>query len=110
MNPPGSAEIRACTGSTLWHVPTETFKRNWRGWTRSSDGYAVRLLGRTNLQYVDEYGELRLSAEAMSRPWSKIVVDTSSIPDRAGRPRAEVVSRLRRVFDHKGWSLVERDT
>jgi hypothetical protein len=88
-------------------MPTETFTRNWRGWARSSDGYAVRLLGRTNLQYVDEYGELRLSADAMSKPWSEIVVSTSSIPDRPERPRAEVLARLHRAFGYRGWSLVE---
>lgn len=90
-------------------MSTETFKRSWRGWTRSSDGFAVRLLGRTNLQYIDEYGELQVSAEAMSEPWSEIVVDTSSIPDRAERPRDEVLSRLCRAFEYNGWSLVEDD-
>jgi hypothetical protein len=90
-------------------MPPETFTRNWRGWTRSSEGYAVRLLGRTKLQYTDEFGELHLSAEAMSKPWSEIVVYTATIPDRAERPRGEVLSRLRRAFDHEGLSMVEED-
>jgi hypothetical protein len=66
-------------------------------------------MGRTELQYTDEYGDLHLSAEAMSKPWSTIVVYTSTIPDRPERPRDEVLSRLRRAFDYKGWSLVEGD-
>ena len=88
----------------------ETFKRNWRGWTRSSEGYAVRLLGRTKLQYTDEYGDLRLSAEAMSKPSSEIVVYTATIPDRAERPRAEGLSRVRRAFDHEGFTMVEENS
>ena len=90
-------------------MPPETFRQNWRGWIRSSEGYAVRLMGRTKLQYTDEYGELRLSAEAMSKPSSEIVVYTATIPDRGERPRNEVLSRLRRAFEHKGWSMVEED-
>ena len=84
----------------------ETFGGNWRGWARSSEGYAVRLMGRTNLQYTDEYGDLHISAEAMSKPASEIVVYTSTIPDRLERPRDEVVSRLRRAFAYKGWTMV----
>lgn len=64
-------------------------------------------MGRTRLRYTDEYGDLDLFAEAMSKPWSQIVVDTSTIPDRAGRTREEVRSRLRRAFEHNGWSIVE---
>jgi hypothetical protein len=88
-------------------MPPETFKRNWRGWTRSSEGYAVRLMGRTKLQYTDEYGELHLPAEAMSKPWTKIVVSTNTIPDRSERSRDEVLSRLRRAFEYNGWTMVE---
>lgn len=87
----------------------ETFRWNWRGWARSSEGYAVRLLGRTNLQYTDEYGDLHISAEVMSQPAAEIVVYTSTIPDRPERPRDEVVSRLRRAFDYKGWTMVVED-
>jgi hypothetical protein len=68
-------------------MPPETFKWNWRGWARSSEGYAVRLMGRTNLQYTDEFGELHISAESMSKPWTDIVVYTSTIPDRPERSR-----------------------
>jgi hypothetical protein len=66
-------------------------------------------MGRTKLQYTDEYGELHLSAEAMSKPPSEIVVYTASIPDRAERSRSEVLARLRRAFDHEGFSMVEEN-
>jgi hypothetical protein len=93
--------------SILRLMGSETFRRNWRGWARSSEGYAVRLLGRTDLQYSDEFGDLNISAEAMSKPWTDIVVYTATIPDRPDRPRAEVLSRLRRAFDFRGWNLIE---
>lgn len=66
-------------------------------------------MGRTDLQYTDEFGDLHISAEVMSKPSTEVVVYTVTIPDRPERPRAEVVSRLRRAFDYKGWSLVEED-
>ncbi len=86
---------------------TETFRRSWRGWIKSSEGYSVRLLGRTNLQYVDSFGELKINAEAMSRPWNEIVVYTSSIPDRPEMSREEVVGRLRSAFSFAGWTMIE---
>lgn len=88
-------------------MPEETFRWNWRGWARSSEGYAVRLLGRTNLQYRDELGDVRISAEVMSKPSTDILVYTATIPDRPERPRDEVVARLQRAFEYKGWSFIE---
>ena len=90
-------------------MPERTFRWNWRGWARSSEGYAVRLLGRTNLQYTDEYGDLHISAEVMSKPATDVVVYTSTIPDRPERPREEVVSRVRRAFDYMGLTMVVED-
>ena len=84
----------------------ERFRRGWWGWIRSSDGYSIRLLGRTRLQYRDALGELDIFAEPMSQPWSNIVVDTSSIPDVPGRPSEEVVDRLQRAFRFAGWTLI----
>ncbi|WP_343990186.1 hypothetical protein [Terrabacter terrae] len=43
-------------------MPAETFKWSCRSWIRSSEGYAVRLMGRPRLQYSDEYGDLEVSA------------------------------------------------
>ena len=85
----------------------ETFRRGAWGWVRSSDGYSVRLLGRTRLEYEDAHGELHINAEAMSKPWSNIVVDTNSIPDRPAVTREEVVARLHRAFAFAGWTLIE---
>jgi hypothetical protein len=66
-------------------------------------------MGRTNLQYTDEFGELHIPAESMNKPWTDIVVYTSTIPDRPERSREEVVSRLRRAFKYRGWSLIEEE-
>jgi hypothetical protein len=55
-------------------MPPEKFKSTWRGWGRSSGGYAVRLMGRTSLQYAPHFGELHISAESMSKPYVDIVV------------------------------------
>ena len=89
-------------------MASETFKADWRGWARSSDGYAVRILGRTDLQYRDELGNLSMFAEPMA-DWTDIVVETSTIPDRPERSRKEVVSRLRRAFEYRGWTMIEAD-
>ena len=94
---------------SLRDMASETFKANWRGWALSSEGYAVRLKGRNALQYTDELGDLRVFAEPLSKPWTEIVVSTASIPDRPERSRDEVVARLRRAFEFKGWTLVEAD-
>lgn len=85
----------------------ETFRRGWWGWIRSSEGYSVRLLGRSNLGYQDQDGTLHIPAEAMSKPWSNIVVQTDAIPDLPERPRAVLVDRLRRAFRFAGWVLID---
>ncbi|HEY2880203.1 hypothetical protein [Nocardioides sp.] len=90
-------------------MAAETFRWSWRGWARSSEGYAFRLMGRTDLQYTDEFGDLHISAEVMSKPSTEIVVYTSTIPDRPERPRNEVLARLRRAFAYKGWALIAED-
>ena len=96
-----------CPLGSLRRMATETFKWNWRGWVRSSEGYAVRLMGRTDLQYTDEFGGLHIFAEVMSKPSTEVVVYTATIPDRPEWPRAEVLSRRRRAFHHEGWSMVD---
>ena len=87
---------------------SETFRTNWRGWARSSEGYAVRLLGRNNLQYRDEFGELSIFVEPMA-DWNDIVVDMTTVPDRPERSREVLLARLRRVFEFRGWTLIESD-
>jgi hypothetical protein len=88
---------------------SEIFNANWRGWAASSEGYSVRLVGRNDLQYRDEFGNLNIFAEPMAN-WRDIVVETATIPDRPERPRDEVVRRLRRAFEYKGWTLIEADS
>ena len=88
---------------------TDRFRRAGWGWLRSSEGWAVRLQGRSNLQYRDVTGVLHISAEAMSKPWSDIVVDTSTIPDTPSLPRARVIERLHRAFDARGWTFIEAE-
>lgn len=85
----------------------ETFRRGRWGWMRSSDGYSVRLLGRSRLQYKDEHGQLHIHAEAMSKPWSNIVVDTKTISDGPTVTRDEIIRRLHRAFEFAGWTLIE---
>ena len=68
----------------------ETSSTDWRGWARSSQGYAVRLMGRNDLRYLDELGDLRVFAEPTAT-WTDILVETAAIPDRPGRSREEVV-------------------
>jgi uncharacterized lipoprotein len=93
--------------ATLRHTMTqETFKTNWRGWARSSEGYAVRVMGRNDLQYTDELGELSVFVEPLA-DWTDIVVYTAKIPDRPGRSKEQVVDRLRRVFEFRGWTMIE---
>lgn len=87
-------------------MAAETFRTDWRGWARSSDGYAVRIVGRNDLQYRDGIGELSLFVEPTAN-WKDLVVETSMIPDLPDRPRAEVVSRLERVFAFRGWTMIE---
>jgi hypothetical protein len=66
-------------------------------------------VGRNDLQYTDELGDLSIFAEPMA-DWTDIVVETSTIPDRPERPREQVVSRLRRAFEYRGWTMIEADT
>jgi hypothetical protein len=95
--------------TSLYRVSTETFTSNWRGWIRSSEGFSVRLMGRTGIRYTDELRDQHISAEPMNSS-TELVVYTTSIPDRPERTRAEVVSRLRRAFDYDGWTIVEEDS
>lgn len=87
---------------------TEKFKRSWRGWIRSSEGFEVRLVGRNDLEYRDKTCHLRLFAEPMFR-WNDIVVDTATIPDTAELPRTEIIDRLSRAFAARGWNLLLGD-
>jgi hypothetical protein len=87
----------------------ETFRQSWRGRVHSSQGYSVRIAGRTGLDYRDSKGKLRIDSEVMAGPEWEVVVYTQSIPDTPERPRSEVLDRLRRAFDFAGWRLILED-
>lgn len=84
---------------------SERFRKTWRGWIRSSDGYAIRVGSRTGISYRDDHGQIHIDSEAMSSPRGEVVVYTGSVPDTAERPKAEVLDRLRRAFEFAGWRL-----
>lgn len=87
----------------------EKFKRQrWTGWIRSSQGYSVRIVGRNDLQYVDDARQLSMFVEPLAN-YSDIVLDMASIPDMPERRRAEVIERLHRAFGFAGWTLIEAD-
>ena len=88
---------------------SDEFKRSWRGWTRSSEGFEVRLRGRNNLEYRDGDCHLRLFAEPTSARWNDIVVYGATIPDTAELPKTKVIERLGRAFAARGWNLLLDD-
>jgi hypothetical protein len=83
----------------------ERFHKSRRGLIRSSDGYSVRIVGPTGIDYSDPDGELRIDSEVMARPSREIVVYTTRIPDTPERPRQLVVDRLDRALGFDGWHL-----
>ncbi|MGI8792045.1 MAG: hypothetical protein ACR2H3_02525 [Acidimicrobiales bacterium] len=84
----------------------ETFKRQrFTGWIRSSDGYAVRIVGRNDLQYADERRQLHLFVEPLAN-YSDIVLDPASIPVMPETDRTELLDRIRRAFGFAGWTLL----
>jgi hypothetical protein len=87
----------------------ETFKTSWRGWITSSDNYSIRLGSRTGIQWRDSLGEMHIAAERMAGPPDEFVVYSGSIPDAAERPRAQVLERLSRIFEHYEWTLTVED-
>lgn len=102
--------MSACRMGSLATMAVESFTRTWRGWTRSSEGYAVRIMGRNDLQYEDEFGLQHIFVEPLGRRWNNIDVETTTITEHSDRPREVVVDRLRRVFAHRGWVFIERPT
>lgn len=85
---------------------SETFKHAWlRGWIRSSEGYEVRIMGRNDLEYRDASCHLHMFVEPMAN-WNDIVLDPSSIPETAELSRAELIQRLERAFEARGWNLI----
>ena len=86
-------------------VMAERFRKTLRGRVISSEGFSVRILGPTGIQYKDSHGELRIDSEALAVPGMDVVVFTRSIPDSTFRPRRQVLDNVARAFDYAGWTL-----
>jgi hypothetical protein len=84
---------------------TERFRKTLRGRVISSEGFSVRILGPTGIQYQDIHGELRIDSEALAGPGMDVVVFTRSIPDSTSRPRQRVLDNVARAFGDAGWTL-----
>lgn len=63
-------------------MASETFKWNGGNGLVFSEGYGVRLMVGTDLQYTDDLGDVHIAAEAMSKPSTGVVVYAATIPDR----------------------------
>jgi hypothetical protein len=86
---------------------TEKFtKAFWGGWIRSSEGFAVRLMGHTDIQYRDRDGTLHVFAEVLAKPRKCLDLDLSTVPDTPELPRQELVDRLTRAFEFCGWMVI----
>ena len=75
------------------------------GWVVSSEGFSVRIEGKTGLRYKEEHGEPRIDSEAMAVPRMVVVVYTRTIPNSETRPQSQVLSNLQRAFLFVGWIL-----
>ncbi len=84
----------------------ERFRRTLRGGIRSSEGFTVRLVGRTELLYARTGQVWRLNVEVMAGPGITVVLYGESIPDIPGMDRVLVVRDVERAFQHAGWDLM----
>ncbi|KQZ90530.1 hypothetical protein [Phycicoccus sp. Root563] len=84
----------------------ETFRKTWRGEIVSSEGFSVRLNGRSALTYKDAGGELRVDTEPMTGSGTTVTVYSGSIPDSPQRGRIQVMDNIAKAFQYAGWVLV----
>jgi hypothetical protein len=54
------------------------------------------------------HGELSIFVEPMA-DWKDIAVDMATVPDGPERSREVLLARLRKVFEFRGWTLIESD-
>lgn len=87
-------------------MPERFRKRRWRGEVLSSEGFSIRLNGRTSLTYKDETGEIQVSSEAMAGPGITVAVYSESIAETSERSRSEVMDNIARAFQFAGWTLI----
>ena len=85
---------------------TERFRRTWRSEIRSSEGFSVRIIGKTGLLYKQGSDAWRFNSEAMGGPGITVVLYTDSIPDDPRLDRRIVVGNIERAFLHAGWHLM----
>jgi hypothetical protein len=87
-------------------VLVETFRKTWRQEIVSSEGFSVRLSGRSALLYKDSQGELHVDAEPMAGSAIAVTVYSASIPDSPQRGRVQVMDNIARAFRYAGWVLI----
>jgi hypothetical protein len=87
-------------------VAAETFRKTWRQEIVSSQGFSVRLSGRTSLTYKDTQGELRVDAEPMASSGIMVAVYSDSVPDSPHRSRLQVMDNIARAFLYAGWVMI----
>ncbi|MCC2309978.1 hypothetical protein [Cellulomonas chengniuliangii] len=85
---------------------TERFKKSrLRDVVRSSEGYRIRVAGRTGINYRDDQGMVHVDSETMNESPVHVVVNGESIPDLPPGRRDLILARIARAFDHAGWRL-----
>ena len=84
----------------------ERFRRTWRGEIRSSQGFSVRIIGKTGLLYAQGDASWRFNSEVMAGPGVNVVLYADSIPNDAGLDRVVVVTNIERAFLFAGWHLM----
>lgn len=85
---------------------TETFRRTLRGAILSSEGFSVRLSGRSTVLYSRGRQEWRFGAEAMAGPGIRVVLHADTIPSGPELDRLSVVRDIERAFQAMGWDLM----
>lgn len=89
----------------------ESFRKSrLRGWVTSSEGFRVRIEGRTALRYEDSQGVLHLDSETMADPEGvSVVLYLGSIPEDERRPKRQVIDNIARAFEFARWTLRPQD-
>jgi len=96
-------------GHDIWQVGgmvSERFRRTLRGGIRSTEGFTVRLAGRTVLLYTRNSDSLRLNTEVMAGPGIRVVLYADSIPHVSDIDPLLVVRDIERAFQYAGWDLM----
>lgn len=87
-------------------MPEKFRRRRWRGEVLSSQGFSIRLNGRTSLTCKDLAGEIQVSSEAMAGPGTTVAVYSESISETPERSRSQVMGNIARAFQFAGWTLI----